>query len=170
MSHLGLGQRQRQGAPGCYGGAEKKGPQALGQSRGGRNTKVHVMVADDCTALTVTLSPGQAHDGVEGRKLLTQRGPQEPPAYLLMDRAYEGDATRPLAQELGYCPVVPPRRSRRVKGEYDKELYRRRNEVERFFGRLKRFRRVFTRYDQRDPRYLGFVLLACSFELLRSLF
>ncbi len=42
--------------------------------------------------------------------------------------------------------------------------------MERFFGRLKRFRRIFTRYDQRDPMYLGFVLLACVFELLRRLF
>ena len=75
-----------------------------------------------------------------------------------------------MAQELGYCPVVPPRRQRRVKGEYDKELYRRRNEVERVFRRLKRFRRIFTRYDQRDPMYLGFVLLACVFELLHCLF
>ena len=127
------------------------------------------MVADDRTPLTITLSPGQVHDGVEGRKLLAERGPQEQPAYLLMARAYEGDATRQLAQELGYCPVEPPRRSRRVKGEYDKELYRRRNAGERFFGRLKRFRRIFTRYDQLDPRYLGFVRLACSFELLRRL-
>lgn len=128
------------------------------------------MVADDRAPLTITLSPGQAHDGVEGWKLLTLRGPQPEPAYLLMARAYEGYATRPLAQELGYCPVAPPRRRRRVKGEYDKELYRRRNEVERFFGWLKRFRRIFTRYDQRDPLYLGFVRLACSFELLRRLF
>ena len=75
------------------------------------------MVADDRTPLTITLSPGQAHDGVEGRKLLTRRGPPEPPAWLLMARAYEGDATRPLAGELGYCPVAPPRRRRWVKGE-----------------------------------------------------
>ena len=64
------------------------------------------MVADDRTPLTVTLSPGQAHDGVEGRKLLTLRGQQLEPAYLLMDRAYEGDATRQLAQELGYGSVA----------------------------------------------------------------
>ena len=85
-------------------GPEKKGPQALGQSRGGRNTKIPGMVADDRTPLTITLSPGQAHDGVEGRKLLAERGPQEQPAYLLMARAYEGDATRQLAQELGLLP------------------------------------------------------------------
>ena len=151
-------------------GRRKKGPQALGQSHGGRSAKGPGMAAGDRAALLVTLSPGQAHDGVEGRKLLTLRGPQADPAYLLMDRAYEGAATRPLARELGYWPVVPPRRHRKVKGEYGRELYRRRNEVERLFGRLKRFRRIFTRYDKLAPRYLGFVLLACIYELLRCLF
>ena len=83
----------------------------------------------------MALSPGQAHDGVEGRKLLTLRGPQEQPAYLLMDRAYEGNVTRQLDADLGYWPVVPPRRHRKVKWDYDKELYRQRNGVERLFGR-----------------------------------
>ena len=87
-----------------------------------------------------------------------------------MPRAYAGDALRPLAGERGSCPAAPPRRRRRVKGEHDKELYRRRKEGERFFGRRKRFRRIFTRYDQWDPMYLGFVLLAGSFELPRRLF
>ena len=45
-------------------------------------------------------------------------------------------------------------------------MYRQRNGVERLFGRLKRFRRIFTRYDQLDFMYLGFVLLACIFGLL----
>ena len=125
-----------------------------------------MLAADDRTALAVALSPGQAHDGVEGRKLLTLRGQQEQPAYLLMDRAYEGNITRQLAADLGYWPVVPPRRHRKVKWDYDKELYRQRNAVERLFGRLKRFRRIFTRYDKLDQMYLGFVLLACIFELL----
>ena len=87
-----------------------------------------------------------------------------------MARAYAGDATRPLARELGYWPVAPPRRHRKIKGEYDAALYRRRNEVERLFGRLKRFRQVFARYDKLDPRCLGFVLLACIYELLNRLF
>ena len=128
------------------------------------------MAAGDRAALLVTLPPGQAHDGVEGRKLLTLRGAQEEPAYLMMARAYAGEATRQLARDPGYWPVAPPRRHRKVKGEYDRELYRRRNEVERFFGRLKRFRRLFTRYAKLAPRYLGFVLLACIYELLRCLF
>ena len=59
------------------------------------------IAADDRAALMVTLSPGQAHDGVEGRKLLTLRGPQEEPAYLLMDRAYEGGGYPPVGPGLG---------------------------------------------------------------------
>ena len=55
-------------------GRRKKGPQALGQSPGGRSAKGPGMAADDRAALMVILPPGQAHDEVEGRKLLTLRG------------------------------------------------------------------------------------------------
>ena len=72
-----------------------------------------------------------------------------------------------MATDLGYWPVaLPPRRQRKVRWDYDKELYRQRNAAERLFGRLNRFRRIFTRYDQLDFMYLGFVLLAGIFELL----
>ena len=90
----------------------------------------------------MALSPGQAHDGGEGRKLLTLRGTPEPPADLLMARAYAGNVTRQLAADLGYWPVAPPPRHRKVKWDYAKELYRQRNAVERLFGLLKRFRRI----------------------------
>ena len=81
-----------------------------------------------------------------------------------------GGCPLPLAGELGSCPVAPPRRHRKVKGDYDPGLYRRRKEGERAFGRLKRFRQIFPRYDQRDQMDRGFVLLADSFEPLRRLF
>jgi len=77
-----------------------------------------------------------------------------------MDRAYEGDETRSLAVALGYIPVVPPKQNRKEPWEYDKEIYKRRNEVERFFLRIKRFRRVFTRYDKLDIMFAGFILFA----------
>jgi transposase len=52
-----------------------------------------------------------------------------------MDKAYEGDETRKLAAELGFSPVVPPKNSRTEPWEHDKELYKKRNEVERLFRR-----------------------------------
>ena len=67
-----------------------------------------------------------------------------------MDRVCEGNETRRVAAEMGYNPVVPPKRNRVDPWEYDRELYRRRNEVGRLFRRLKAFRRVFIRYDKLD--------------------
>ena len=83
-----------------------------------------------------------------------------------MDRAYEGDNMRAAAKELGYIPVVPPKKNRIDPWEYDEELYKRRNEVERFFRRIKRFRRVFTRYDKLDIVFSGFILFAMIVDAL----
>ena len=58
--------------------------------------------------------------------------------------------------DLGYVPVAPPKANRSEHWKYDKELYKRRNEVERLFRRLKGFRRVFTRYDKLDTLFVGF--------------
>ena len=85
---------------------------------------------------------------------------------LLMDRAYEGDNMRATAKELGYASVVPPKKNRIDPWEYDKELYKRRNEVERFFRRIKRFRRVFTRYDKLDIVFASFILFAMIVDTL----
>ena len=84
-----------------------------------------------------------------------------------MDRAYEGNQTRTLAVELGFVPVVPPNLNRTEPWEYDQVTYRRRNEVERLFRRLKGYRRVFTRYDKLDVMFLAFVQLALIFDALR---
>jgi len=84
-----------------------------------------------------------------------------------MDRAYEGNETRDLAFTLGFNPVVPPNPNRLTRWRYDEHLYKKRNEVERLFRRLKRFRRVFTQYDKLDIMYMAFVTLALIFDLLK---
>lgn len=73
-----------------------------------------------------------------------------------MDRAYEGNETRQLALDLGFIPVVPPTRTRLDPWEYDRAMYRRRNEVERLFRRLKGYRRIFSRFEKLDAMFLGF--------------
>ena len=112
------------------------------------------------------LSAGNCGDAPEGRALLKRLGPVNRPVYLLMDRAYEGDDTRALAAELGYIPVVPPKSNRKNPWDYDKQLYRQRNQVERLFRRLKRFRRIFTRYDKLDVVFLSFVYFALIVDAL----
>jgi transposase len=84
-----------------------------------------------------------------------------------MDRAYEGDETRRLAVALGYVPVVPPKYNRRAPWDYDQVLYKRRNEIERLFRRLKGFRRLFSRFDKLDVMFLAFINFALIVEALR---
>ena len=126
------------------------------------------MVASDArTAITFPLSPGQAHDAPEGRKLLNRLGSQVQNPYLLMDRAYEGNETRQLTSALRFTPVVPPLSARVHPWEYDQEMYKRRNEIERLFRRLKGFRRIFSRFEKLDMLFLGFASFALIFDVLR---
>ena len=155
--------------PDGTGALKKNGPQSIGKSRGGWNTKAHLVAADARTAVTFSLSPGQAHDAPEGRRLLQSLGPTSRPIHLLMDRAYEGNETRQLALDLGFIPVVPPTRTRLDPWEYDRAMYRRRNEVERLFRRLKGYRRIFSRCEKLDAMFLGFLSFALVADGLRGL-
>ena len=63
--------------------------------------------------------------------------------------------------------VIPSRKNQKVQRDYDRHVYKERNIIERLFSRLKRFRRVATRFDKRIAHYRGFIYLACSCILLR---
>ena len=76
-------------------------------------------------------------------------------AYLLMDRAYEGDSTRLLAESFGLTPVVPPKRNRTDPWDYDRQAHKGRNMVERVFNRMKHHRKAATRYDRLDETFLA---------------
>jgi transposase len=119
-----------------------------------------MVAADARTAVTFALSPGQAGDAPQGRELLCQLGAPTRPLHLIMDKAYEGNETRQLALDLGYIPVVPPLSTRIDPWEYDRQMYKRRNEVERLFRRLKGFRRIFSRFDKLDLMFIGFINFA----------
>ena len=125
-----------------------------------------MVAASDRDGVICSLSAGNCGDAPEGRALLQQLGPAGHSVYLLMDRAYEGDETRALAVELGYIPVVPPKSNRKNPWDYDRQLYKQRNQVERLFRRIKRFRRIFTRYDKLDVIFLAFVYLALIVDAL----
>ena len=121
------------------------------------------------TAVTFSLSPGQAGDAPAGRELLkTLENKGWEGAHVIMDKAYEGDETRQLVLELAMLPVVPPKRHRLSKWEYDKEMYKKRNEVERLFRRLKGFRRIFSRFDKLDCVFMFFIHFALITDALIS--
>ena len=99
--------------------------------------------------------------------MLNRLGSQVQNPYLLMDRAYEGNETRQLALALGFTPVVSPLSTRVHPWEYDREMYKRRNEIERLFRRLKGFRRIFSGFEKLDVIFLGFISFALIFDALR---
>ena len=86
---------------------------------------------------------------------------------VIADKGYDADHLRDAILECGAEPVIPPKSNRRAPHRHDKSLYKERNLVERFFNKLKQFRRVATRYDKLLVNYRGFVLLAAIAILLR---
>jgi transposase len=86
---------------------------------------------------------------------------------MLLDKAYEGDETRQTVLDLGMIPVVPPKSNRLDPWDYSRELYKKRNEIERLFRRLKGFRRIFSRFEKLDVVFLAFLHFALIVEALR---
>jgi len=98
----------------------------------------------------------QAHGLIEGLA----------PGAVIADRGYDADHLHDAILDAGAELVIPPRRHRRRPHRYDTALYKERNRVERFFNRLKQFRRVATRYDKLLANFRGFVQLAAISILL----
>ena len=116
-------------------------------------------------ALAFHLSPGNNHDSPEGRVLIGNIVSYDNHP-LLMGRAYEDEATLQAALDSGFISVVPLKRNRKEPWDYDKELYKRRNEIERYFRRMKRFRKVFTRYDKLNIVFLAAISLAMVLDAI----
>ena len=125
-----------------------------------------MVTASDRSVVAFSLSGGQAHDAPEGERLLDDIERLSEQIYIIMDRAYEGDGMRTKVIEKGFIPVVPPKKNRIEPWEYDKERYKERNEIERYFLRLKRFRKIFTRYDKLDIMFTGFIYFAIIVDSL----
>lgn len=119
---------------------------------------------NDRDIVEIHLSGENCHNAPQGRISMQTLEMDYKGAPILMDRAYEGDKTRELALFYGHEPVVPPKKTRTEPWDYDKELYKQRNIIERLFRWLKSFRRVFTCYDKTDKMYLSFLQFAFIFQ------
>ncbi len=143
---------------------KKNQKQSIGRSKEDLTTKLHLCCTPSCP-VDFRLSPGNSHDDPEGRKLIESIYSKNN-NYLLMDRAYEDDKTLTLAKSHGFKVVVPPKKNRKLSWNYDRHLYKHRNIIERYFLRLKRFRKVLTRYDKLDSVFTSTISLAFIFDLL----
>ena len=143
---------------GCRRSPGKRGAdaQGLGRSRGGLSTKIHA--AGDALGNPVRLigSPGQRNDIAFAHELIEGFAPD----VTIADKGYDADHLCDRIAETGGEVVIPPKRNRTFKRPYDADLYKERNIIERFFNKLKQFRRVATRYDKLLANFMGFVKLA----------
>ena len=127
-----------------------------------------MVTASDRSVIAFSLSAGNAHDAPEGELLVDSIDRSAEQIYMIMDKAYEGEKMRVKVIEKGFIPVVPPKENRKEPWKYDKERYKQRNEIERYFLRLNRFRKIFTRYDKLDIVFIGFIYFAMIADTLFS--
>ncbi len=161
--------------------------QALGRSRGGLTTKIHLACDGRGLPLAVVVTPGNVNDSTvfgtvmdELRVPRTGAGrPRRRPDAVIADKAYSSRAIRQALRRRGIQAVIPERadqkanRLRRGKAggrppAFDRELYKARNVVERCFNRLKQFRAIATRFDKLATRYKAGVHLAALILWLRE--
>ena len=115
--------------------------------------------------LRLSLSAGQAHDVPAALTLLDRLDAR---TIVLGDKAYDAGNIRDLIENQGAVPNIPAKSNRKWRPCFSKTLYRERNEVERFFSKLKHFRRIATRYDKLADNFLAMVKLASTRLWLRA--
>lgn len=150
-------------APTPPGGQEK---QAMSRTKGELNTKLHAAVHRRCQPQALILTAGTEADVVHAPALLESVEARR----VLMDKAYDSDALRELIESQGMKACIPPRSNRGAPAAYDKELYKKRHRVENFFEKIKRMRRIATRYDKTDVSFMVFVLIGICTLSLRNQF
>ncbi len=134
----------------------------MGRSRGGFGTKLHIAVDGLGNPVEFILTGGQEADINQGKALIEGHDSEA----VIADKGYDGDDFVAAIEATGAEAVIPPKKNRIFKREYDKDLYKERNLAERFINRIKQYRRVATRYEKTARNYLGFVHLAAIMVLL----
>lgn len=137
--------------------------QALGRSRGGFSTKIHVTVDGLGNPLRLQLTAGQRHDIIKASDMIVDLDFD----YVIADRSYGAKPFLDEIVESGAIPVIPPKKNAKEPHQYDKWRYRERHLIECFIGKIKHFRRVFSRFDKLAKRYLGFLQLTSTLIWLR---
>jgi len=128
----------------------------MGRSRGGLTTKIHALVDGRGLPVGLHLSEGQASDCRQADPLL---GAVPEGSIFLADKAYDSDAIRERIEAQGGFANIPAKSNRKKTFAFSAFLYRYRNLIERFFGKLKHARGLATRYDKRADNFLAAIKL-----------
>jgi transposase len=137
--------------------------QSIGKTKGGLNTKLTALVDGEGRALQIAVAPGQCVDiqAVEAIELPVDK-------RVVADKGYDSDAFRETIIAKGSKPCIPPRKNRVRRVPWHRGWYKKRHHVENFFQRIKRLRRVSTRYEKLSLHFLAFVQLAAVLDWLKS--
>lgn len=157
------GQHREPSPPACRGWKRGADAQAIGRSRGGATTKVHLVVDALGLPIEFEITVGQRHDSQPAPTLIEKVRPKA----LLGDKAYDSDSIRGQLARLGSEAVIPSKKSRKQPAEFDHEKYKARSEVECTFNLLKQCRRFATRYEKTARNYAAVVAIGCAFLWLR---
>jgi len=149
----------RQSAPLCLRRKKGEQSQAIGRSRGGRNTKIHAIADAKGRLLSILLSGGDAYDCPKAQRLIRRTKSAK---KLLGDKAYDSAELREWLHERGTAPIIPNRSNRKQPFSFNKRAYKWRHRIENAFCRLKDFRRIATRYDKLARNYLASICLVAA--------
>jgi transposase len=137
--------------------------QALGRSRGGFSTKIHVTVDGLGYPLRLHLTAGQRHDIIKAHDLITDLKFD----FVIADRSYGSQEFVDAIRASGAEATIPPKQNAKAPRTYDQWRYRERHLIECFIGKIKHFRRVFSRFDKLAKRYLGCLQFVSALIWLR---
>jgi transposase len=148
-----------QGAPLGVGRKRGEQKQAIGRSRGGRNTKIHAIADARGRLLSILLSGGEAHDCPLAERVIRRTKAAE---QLLGDKAYDSAPLRQWLKDRGTKAVIPNKINRKLPFGFNRKAYKQRHRIENAFCRLKDFRRIATRYDRLARNFLASVCLVAA--------
>jgi transposase len=156
------------GAPECGGGQKGGGEQALGRSRGGFSTKIHLRAERGGKPVASVLTAGQRHEQHASPALLDRGAVKRPgrgrpklrPDRAADDKGYSSRTARHQLRRRGIGPVIPRKTNERRDGRFDREAFRERNRVERLINRLKQHRAIATRYEKLEVSYHALLTIA----------
>ena len=142
---------------------KKEGAQSLGRSRGGFSTKIHLATDALGNALRFILTGGERNDITQAESLVKDLVAD----YVIADKGYDAAAFVLKLKERNSEAVIPSRINHKVQRKIDEHLYKERHSIENQIGKLKHFRRVFSRFDKLAKNYLSFIYLASTVVWLR---
>ena len=136
--------------------------QALGRTKGGLNSKVTALVDGRGRAIQLALAPGQRNDTIAAEEIVLPDNKK-----VVADKGYDSDKFRDRIVCAGSEPCIPPRASRVAPPKHHRGYYAKRHRVENFFQRIKRRRRIGTRYEKLDITFFAFLTLAAVLDWLK---